>query len=96
MALEDEKIKNLVPRRKSPFIVSVNKDETDNFMNDIIKGASKLNTKQKRGGKSLFFKSFLVGFILFCVGSFFFYTSYYFVDHAILHRQESCFPLTQK
>ena len=93
MPFSDEKLKGKYPRKKSPFLVSVNKDETENFMNDILQGASKLNNRQKSRGKILFLKSFLLGFIIFCLCLFFLYTSYYFVDHALLHRQESCLPL---
>jgi hypothetical protein len=52
-------------RKKSPFIVNVNKYETESFMQDIIKGAAEIQSKQKLNKKALFLKSFLTGFTLF-------------------------------
>ncbi|MES2614397.1 MAG: hypothetical protein V4591_03170 [Bdellovibrionota bacterium] len=94
MPFSNGKIKNKYPRTKSPFIVSVNKDETESFMNDIMKEASKLNNKTKNQNKLLFVKSFLIGFFIFLLCFFFLYTSYYFVNHTLLHKQENCRPLS--
>jgi hypothetical protein len=94
--MSDKKIRNQDPNKNPSFLIDVNKNETENFMNDILKGVSKYNQRPRYHYKALFFKSFLLGFILVCLGLFFLYTSYYFVDHAILHRKENCLPLSGK
>lgn len=76
--------------QNSPYIVSVNKDETENFINDIMKGAAQLKTPSKNNHKALFVKSFLFGFIFFFLGAFLLYSAYYYVNHALLHKSESC------
>ncbi len=96
MSFLEENTKIKYPNKKPPYIVSVNKDETENFMNDILKGVSNLPSKQKVSHKFLFLKSILLGFIIFCICLFFLYTSYYFVDHVFLHKYENCRPLSEK
>ena len=83
MPHSEDKNKGRHPRKKSPFIVSVNKGETDSFMNDIIKGASKLNTKQistqKTNHKILFLKSILLGVAVFLTGAIIFLIAHHFI-----------------
>ncbi len=79
---KSEKQKENYLGKKSPFLVSVNQDETQHFMDDVLKEASKIQTKEKNSNKALYLKISILSFISFFVSIFFLYAAYYFIQHA--------------
>jgi hypothetical protein len=75
MALSEENTSESNQMKKFPHIVRVNKNETDSFMNDILKETSMRNQKQKSSA-SVFIKTTLFSFFMFAltfIGIYIFY-----------------------
>ncbi len=68
------------------FSVPVQKNESEKFMQDLWNGANNLHHKKSRRKlKYLFFRTVVLSFITVGLALFFLYTSWYFVEHQLLH-----------